>query len=59
MQDVLISDVAEFFVDHAISNNLGIIANAHLAMSDSSREVSTRGGWLTNLDPLLLLSAFK
>jgi hypothetical protein len=30
------ADVAEFFVNHAINDNLGIIANSHLAMADAS-----------------------
>ena len=40
MQEVMIQDVADFFVDHAMSDNLGIIANAHLAMADQAAEVS-------------------
>ena len=39
MQDVEISDVATFFVDHAISDNLGVIANSHLAWADISELV--------------------
>lgn len=35
-----LGDVAQFFVDHAISDNLGIIANAHLAWADASELVS-------------------
>ena len=40
LQEVVIQDVADFFVDHAISDNLGIIANAHLAMADQAVDVS-------------------
>ncbi|KAG0237883.1 hypothetical protein BGW41_008309 [Actinomortierella wolfii] len=32
--DITIRDVQSFFVQHAVSNNLGIIANAHLSFSD-------------------------
>ncbi len=39
LQPVDMADVAGFFVDHAISDNLGIIANAHLAMADQAAEV--------------------
>ena len=39
MQDVVIQDVADFFIDHAISDNLGIIANAHLAFADNLEKV--------------------
>lgn len=41
VQAVTIKDVADFFVDHAVSDNLGIIANAHLAMADASEDVRT------------------
>ena len=40
LQDVVIQDVADFFVDHAVSDNLGVIANAHLALADQSKDVS-------------------
>ncbi|KAF9972082.1 hypothetical protein BGZ73_004836 [Actinomortierella ambigua] len=32
--DITIRDVQSFFVQHAVANNLGLIANAHLAFSD-------------------------
>lgn len=32
--------MAGFFVDHALSDNLGVIANAHLALADLSADVS-------------------
>ena len=41
LQDVVIEDVADFFVDHAISDNLGIIANSHLAFADQLPAVSS------------------
>jgi len=40
MQFVEMADVAKFFVNHAVSDNLGKIANAHLAMCDKSPLVS-------------------
>ena len=39
LEKVTIKDVADFFVDHAINDNLGIIANAHLALCDQSERV--------------------
>ena len=33
------ADVVEFFINHAISDNLGIIANSHLALADHSPKV--------------------
>lgn len=33
-------DVAAFFLDHAISDNVGPIANAHLALADASKQAS-------------------
>ncbi|KAG0266423.1 hypothetical protein DFQ27_009799 [Actinomortierella ambigua] len=32
--NITIRDVQSFFVQHAVANNLGLIANAHLALSD-------------------------
>ncbi len=44
------ADVANFFVDHAVSDNLGIIANSHLAMTDASSEASNpQEHWHNNL----------
>ncbi|KAI8604267.1 RNA dependent RNA polymerase-domain-containing protein [Dissophora ornata] len=37
-EDVTIRDIKKFFVQYAVSNNLGVIANAHLALSDSLEE---------------------
>ena len=45
MQPVEVADVAEFFVNHAVSDNLGIIANAHLATADQADEVSNFNAW--------------
>ncbi|KAI7818038.1 RNA dependent RNA polymerase-domain-containing protein [Gamsiella multidivaricata] len=36
--DVTIHDIKKFFVQYAVSNNLGVIANAHLALSDRLEE---------------------
>ncbi|KAF9423615.1 hypothetical protein BGZ94_008244 [Podila epigama] len=36
--NVTIHDIKKFFVQYAVSNNLGVIANAHLALSDSLDE---------------------
>ncbi|KAK3827571.1 MAG: RNA dependent RNA polymerase-domain-containing protein [Benniella sp.] len=33
-KDVTIHDIKKFFVQYAVSDNLGVIANAHLALSD-------------------------
>ncbi|KAI8354901.1 RNA-dependent RNA polymerase [Mortierella sp. GBAus27b] len=33
-KDVTILDIKKFFVQYAVSDNLGVIANAHLALSD-------------------------
>ncbi|CAO3568322.1 unnamed protein product [Mortierella alpina] len=36
--DVTIWDIQKFFVQYAVSNNLGLIAHAHLALSDQLEE---------------------
>jgi hypothetical protein len=41
VQNVTMPDVADFFVNHAISDHLGIIANAHLALADQSPKVTS------------------
>ena len=39
LQPVEMADVVEFFINHAISDSLGIIANAHLALADQLPKV--------------------
>lgn len=41
--DVTIADIQKFFVQYAVSNNLGVIANAHLALSDQLPEGPRHG----------------
>ncbi|KAI1295242.1 hypothetical protein EDD11_007880 [Mortierella claussenii] len=41
--DVTIPDIKKFFVQYAVSNNLGLIANAHLALSDYLEEGPLHG----------------
>ncbi|GJJ78907.1 RNA-dependent RNA polymerase [Entomortierella parvispora] len=41
--DVTIADIQKFFVQYAVSNNLGVIANAHLALSDQLEEGPRHG----------------
>ncbi|KAG0347564.1 hypothetical protein BG004_007468 [Podila humilis] len=41
--NVTIRDIKKFFVQYAVSNNLGVIANAHLALSDSLDEGPLHG----------------
>ncbi|KAG0046109.1 hypothetical protein BGZ83_008704 [Gryganskiella cystojenkinii] len=42
-KDVTISDIQRFFVQYAVANNLGVIANAHLALSDRLEEGPIHG----------------
>ncbi|KAG0093757.1 hypothetical protein BGZ93_001926 [Podila epicladia] len=42
-KDVTIHDIKKFFVQYAVSNNLGVIAHAHLAWSDRLEEGPLHG----------------
>lgn len=42
-KEVTIHDIKKFFVQYAVSNNLGVIAHAHLALSDHLEEGPLHG----------------